>query len=299
MDDRRSTSDVRGRRFQAGDPLRGLACLGILTWHTVVSAVTLTPPAGVSPDWHTELGVLGRPTISIMMSVWLFFALSGYLIAGPFVRHIVLDSDRRPRLRAYARNRLLRIVPAFWLFLTLTVVLLGTRGNSVRQMVEFYGFAHVFDKGPFTERMVQAWTLDVEVAFYVCVPLLLLPASRLLRGRGTPLTRAGIIVAACAAVAVASLALGVRWPGGGQILPGSAWAFPPGVALAAIQPLLRPRIEGRRSGRMLAWGLLAVALAGFLSAAYVFEYRADTAENVCALVACGGLLGGALVYEWA
>jgi peptidoglycan/LPS O-acetylase OafA/YrhL len=286
------------RRFIAGDPLRALACLGILVWHVIVNAAALTPPDGVSAYLRAELGILGRPLYTLSISVWLFFALSGYLIAGPFVRAIVTGSTRPPSVLPYLRNRVLRIVPAFWAFLTLTIVIAGTEGDALPHLAAFYGFAHVYAMGPFTDRMVQAWTLDVEVVFYIAVPLLFLPLIRALRARWTPSVRAALTVAGCAGVAVASLSLGERYVTSWRCVPGSAWAFTPGIALAALEPVLRPRLEGRNITRQLGWGFLALAGVAFLTASYAVDFGSNIQENCASFVVVGALLAGPLLMQW-
>jgi peptidoglycan/LPS O-acetylase OafA/YrhL len=287
------------RRFIAGDPLRALACLGILLWHVIVNAAALTPPDGVSAYLRAELGILGRPLYTLSMSVWLFFALSGYLIAGPFVRAIVTGRARRPSVLPYLRNRLLRIVPAFWVFLTLTIVVAGTERDTLTHIAAFYGFAHVYAMGPFTDRMVQAWTLDVEAVFYIAVPLVFLPLIGLLRARWTPTVRAALIVGGCALVAVASLSMGERFVTSWRCVPGSAWAFMPGIALAALEPVLRPRLEGHPFTWKLGWGLLGLAVAAFLAASYAVDFGSDRQENCAAFVVIASLLAGPMLMQWA
>jgi acetyltransferase len=285
-------------RFIAGDPMRGIACLVVLFWHTAVASAGIVSPMGISPGMKSELGILGPPVVTLAISVWFFFVLSGYLISGPFVRAVVRGDGRKPRLRPYAINRLLRIVPGFWAILTLTILLVGTEGNSLKQMVEFYGFGHIYDQGPFTERMVQAWTLDVEVVFYALVPFILLPLATLLRGRWTPWARAGVILAGCAVVGAASIALGEAGPKSGSIVPGAMWAFTPGIALATIEPLVKPHLSGRAFGRWIAWALMATFALAFLYYTYRVNVFDAKLQNLVAAVACGAFLAGPLVLQW-
>ena len=287
-----------GGRFIAGDPMRGIACLVVLFWHSAVAAAGIVPPDGISPGLKGELGIAGPPVVTLAISVWFFFVLSGYLISGPFVRAVVRGDGRKPRLGAYARNRVLRIVPGFWAILALTILIVGTEGNSVRQMIEFFGFVHIYDQGPFTERMVQAWTLDVEVIFYAAVPLLLLPLADLLRGRGTPAMRASVILAGCAIVGAASIALAQSGPESGAIALGAAWAFMPGIALATVEPLVRPKLAGRSYGRWIAWSLVALAAAAFLVHTYVVGVFNVKLQNLVAAVACGAFLAAPLALQW-
>ena len=69
----------------------------------------------------------------------MFFALSGYLIARPFVFAFV-HGQRLPRIWSYARNRILRIVPAFWAVLTVLLLIYGTKGATAGEVVSVYGF---------------------------------------------------------------------------------------------------------------------------------------------------------------
>ena len=281
-------------RFIAGDPLRGLACFVIVFWHVAVSSAEIIG-GGVSPGFEAELGSFGGPVTAMWISVWFFFVLSGYLIAAPFVRAIVRGDGRKPSAARYARNRVLRILPGYYFWLLVTVVVVG--GATAGELLRFATFTHVYDQGPFTERFVQAWTLDVEVIFYALVPLLALPLAGLLRGRLTPWGRAGVILAALAVLAAVSMYQGVLGPASGDIVFGSAWAFVPGIALATVEPLVRPRLEGRRAGVTIAWVLMGVSVGAFLVHAYVT--MSPRMQLLVAAVACGALLAGPLVYQWA
>ena len=59
--------------------------------------------------------------------VWDFFAISGYLVGGPWVR-AALGLAPAPRVGRYAARRLRRIVPAFWVVLAAAARLLGRLG---------------------------------------------------------------------------------------------------------------------------------------------------------------------------
>lgn len=265
----------------------------ILFWHVAVSSAEIIG-GGVSPGFEAELGSFGGPVTAMWISVWFFFVLSGYLISGPFVRAIVRGDGRRPSAARYARNRVLRILPGYYLWLAVTVIVVG--GASASEILRFATFTHVYDQGPFTDRFVQAWTLDVEVVFYALVPLLALPLAGLLRGRLTPWGRAGLILAGLAAISAPSMYMGVLGPANGDILPGSAWAFAPGIALATVEPLIRDRFAGTRWGVGVAWGLIAVAVGAFLVHSYVA--MSPRMQLLVAATACGALLAGPLVLQW-
>jgi peptidoglycan/LPS O-acetylase OafA/YrhL len=289
----------KGNRFIAGDPLRGVVCLIIVIWHMIVASAQITGSGAPSPGLKSELGIAGPPVVTLSISVWFFFLLSGYLIAGPFVRAIVRGDGRRPPVGPYVRNRLLRIVPGYWFFLILTLVVVGTEGNTFLQTALFFVFGHVYDQGPFTERMVHAWTLDVEMVFYAAVPLLLVPAASLLRGRGTPWFRASLILGGLTIATVISLAMGVEGPRtGASVIPGSAWAFAPGVALATVEPLVRDRFAGARSGKTLTWVLVALGVGAFVVLTYWIGFDDRWLRNLLAGVSCTALVAAPLVWQW-
>ncbi|HEX4622819.1 MAG TPA: hypothetical protein VH231_00060 [Solirubrobacteraceae bacterium] len=78
---------MQGGRFGAGDGLRALAALAVVGFHAAVIASAAAPGHASGPVWavasHLDLGL------------YVFFALSGYLIARPFARSLV--PERRGR----------------------------------------------------------------------------------------------------------------------------------------------------------------------------------------------------------
>jgi peptidoglycan/LPS O-acetylase OafA/YrhL len=84
---------------------RGIAALAILAFH--VGQV----------DRGTWLQTL---TSRFWLGVPLFFVISGFLLFRPFAR-AAMSGKPRPSLGRYARARVLRIVPAYWLVLTVAI----------------------------------------------------------------------------------------------------------------------------------------------------------------------------------
>src|SRR5687767_15804809 len=54
--------------------------------------------------------------------IWLFFALSGYLIGAPFVRALQ-SGEPLPGAKRYATRRAARILPAYWIALATLLIL--------------------------------------------------------------------------------------------------------------------------------------------------------------------------------
>ena len=94
------TAASRNSRDASLDAVRGLSAVAIATLHTV------GVPGGGLGGFAAELyGVLLETGLAV------FFVLSGYLIAAPFLRAL-LDGEPMPSLRSYAARRFARIVPA-------------------------------------------------------------------------------------------------------------------------------------------------------------------------------------------
>lgn len=135
--------------------LRGLAAVSVVVWHMVGYAGTL-PPALNTP---------GRT------AVWLFFGISGYVVAHGFVhrRYRLRGAD----LRGYALNRILRIYPLF-LLLSLLAFVTGWLQSGEPPIgwrdVPAQLFAVQFDHAYLLSGVF--WTLGIEIQFYLLAPVL-------------------------------------------------------------------------------------------------------------------------------
>src|SRR4051794_41473823 len=89
------------RRNHGLDGLRGLAALGVLTLHVWMFTVQ---------GAHRRQELVSLFTGELRLGVVLFFVLSGYLLAGPWVAS-ALEDRPTPRLRRFAGKRAGRSVP--------------------------------------------------------------------------------------------------------------------------------------------------------------------------------------------
>jgi len=295
-------SNVRGMggQFIAGDPLRALAALWIVSYHVVANALTRTTDRTVGMDFDVSLGEIGHVIARARFSVWLFFALSGYLLGRPFI-HALITGRRMPRLKPYLRNRALRILPVFWIVVAVTLLLRGRRGSEWSEVLAVPLFGQVYDVSAFSNAIPQAWTLDNEILFYGIVPLVALLAARLAGGRGSHDARALGVLGFLLATAGLSLAwrivhaddpLAVNY-----FLPGVWFSFTAGMAVAAAEPLLRDRVRSERAGRIGAAAAMAVALACLV--AYVYnESPSVVPPTLYSWLGCFGLLLSPLMLQW-
>jgi peptidoglycan/LPS O-acetylase OafA/YrhL len=77
-----------------------------------------------------------------------------------------------PSALAFGWRRFLRIMPAYWVALTLISLWLGiSYVFSVHGLWTYYGLLQVYQPGWAVGGLPQAWTLCVEVVFYAALPL--------------------------------------------------------------------------------------------------------------------------------
>jgi peptidoglycan/LPS O-acetylase OafA/YrhL len=145
-------------RFPLFDGLRAIAALSVVVNHVA------NRPNGVTTGW------IGDFASQMNAGVTIFFLISGFLLYRPFVeaRH---SGRRSPRIRDFARRRILRIVPAYWLALTIATLWLGLMGPFGDRWWLYYGFGQTYDPQTAFAGLSVAWSLSTEMTFYVLLPL--------------------------------------------------------------------------------------------------------------------------------
>ncbi|KQY59085.1 hypothetical protein ASD11_05645 [Aeromicrobium sp. Root495] len=193
VDDPIPGTATRQDRFPAVDSLRAVGALAVVLTH--VAFQTGQYPRGLVGALFSRLDV----------GVALFFVVSGFLLSIGFLRPLV-EGRPTPGLGAYALKRVLRIWPVF--VVTLVVVHLTiARDPGLGSWVRSLTMTTLYTPDYFTDGLTQMWSLETEVAFYVVLPLLLLPVARLARRRvlrGTLALSAALVVVTIVWVAVAS-----------------------------------------------------------------------------------------------
>lgn len=277
-------------RYPGLDALRAVAAFGVLASHAgYVSGAS-------QQAWYGSLLAQGISGVTV------FFVLSGFLLYRPFLA-ADLDGLRAVHLRDYLRRRLLRIVPAYWLALTIAGVWLDLRGVFGHDFWRYYLFAQVYDAHTLVGGLAAAWTLSVEVSFYAWLPLHAAVLGRLGAGRSRA-ARIRLELAVLALLGGTSLVLrGISLASGGSTLEvtlaGTFLWFAVGMALAVVS------VEGEtwRLVRAVArrpvacW---AVAAATLVVLAVVLHTPADrpiaySARQWMAQHVLTALLAGALV----
>src|SRR3954467_15834245 len=141
--------ELRSSRIES---LRAVAALGVLVGHVLV----------ISPGLHPAY--LNRAVEGGGFGVYLFFALSGYLLFWPFARRDYGDGDAI-NLRRYAFNRAVRILPLYY-FVLVVLLLLREDGGTLKQWLAFTRFSENFSTSTFGTVDGVMWSLVVELHFY-------------------------------------------------------------------------------------------------------------------------------------
>ena len=102
----------------------------------------------------------------------LFFVLSGFLLARPFVA-ARLHGTPAPRWSAFMVRRARRVLPAYWVQLAILVAVAGLAAFSARDLLMHATLTfNIVDNGSPINPVY--WTLPVEWDFYLVLPLLAL-----------------------------------------------------------------------------------------------------------------------------
>jgi peptidoglycan/LPS O-acetylase OafA/YrhL len=267
----------RGRPplLPAVDGLRGLAALAIVVYHSWMYAAD--PEVGGQ--------VLSRVVPHLSAGIVLFFTLSGVLLYRPFAAHLL---GRGPAVewREYGVNRLLRLLPAYWLALLFAAVVFpaalfpgfldGSR-DAVGRLADRPGLLAVnalllqnFHPSSFLTGIGPTWTLSIELSFYAALPIAAGVTAWLFRGASgswrvvaacTPPAAFFLLGAAVKAVTTVGPLPGAWERTWGSVLArsfaGNADLFAFGMLVAVIWHLQGDRI-GRARWRPWALGAAAI-----------------------------------------
>ncbi|MCB0948842.1 MAG: acyltransferase [Mycobacterium sp.] len=195
-------------------------------------------------------GYVGLVYSRMEIGVPIFFVLSGFLLFAPWVK-ATASAAPSPSVRRYAWHRVRRIMPAYIVTVVAAYLLYHFRtagpnpGHTWEGLFRnltltqiytdsyLYSFLH--------QGLTQMWSLAVEVAFYVALPVL---AYLLLVGLCRRRWRPWLLFAGLAGLALVSPAWLILvhttdfLPDGGRLwLPGYLAWFVGGMVLAALQPL--------------------------------------------------------------
>lgn len=202
------------------DGLRAFASLLVVAFHlNTVSGVSFGPLDPIVRGGNS--------------GVYLFFALSGYLLYKPFVRG-------RVHLGDFGLKRAGRILPGYFVALAGLAVLTGSR-LPIEHPLPFLTISSSYDI-PLRAFLGNAWTLSAEILFYLTLPLI----ARVAAGREVRVL-AGLSLGSMVLATVHRLGLSDAnaWMIGTYPLVFNA--FVPGMLLAVLE-VRRPATFARLAG---------------------------------------------------
>ncbi|MCM3923160.1 acyltransferase [Frankia sp. AiPs1] len=284
---------------------RGIAALGVVVFHAYQFCREGAggDSAGSSPDGYAYAGTpLGRLLLNLDGLVSLFLLLSGFLLYAPAARAVLAG---RPvgSPRVFLLRRAVRILPLYW-FATLLV---WTYRNpdlpgDWRDLAEHLTFTQVFDSRRIFYTIGPAWSLSVEIFFYVAVALILLALRGRLPARSRSAVRVLVIATPPAVMLVGSLAYH-WWALELAHQPSDRWAiwfnplakaemFAMGMFLAIAHARWGDRPV--RAVWLIPVRLVALAILAYGCAIRTEDARTSTEFNLLAMVAFTLLLGSSL-----
>lgn len=216
---------VAGNRYPALDGLRAVAVLAVVATHIGFQT------------GQTFRGTVGAVLARGDIGVTVFFVLSGFLLYLSHAR-AHLSGGPSPRVLPYLRNRALRVLPAYWLVLAVVLPTLDRSLAHPGQVVLQVLLLQVYALGNLLGGLTQVWSLAVEVAFYLALPLL---ARLALLGR--PRTTGRQL-------------RGEAWLLGGLLLTTLGW-----TVLVRATSLVDQRVTGLWLPQYLDWFALGMGLA--------------------------------------
>lgn len=159
--------------FPVLDTLRAVGALAVFTTHATFQG-----------GEYLRNGVVGTMFARLDIGVAIFFVLSGFLLARPYLASAAAQIDA-PGTRRYYAKRFWRIIPLYAVTVVVAMLVISENaGTSVRQWVATLTLTNSLVDKRLPQGLTQMWSLSAEVAFYVVLPILMWLALR--RGRFAP-----------------------------------------------------------------------------------------------------------------
>ena len=240
-----ATDNPAKRHFTALDGIRAFAALSVVVHHCS-GAIHFghTDTTSQGNTWARMFDNLGNFGVAV------FFVLSGFLLFREFVGQLLFDRPHK-RLPLYFARRFLRIYPAYWLALLGFLIVAGVKNVKGGSFGNLLLIERYLNGNDLSVGLGVAWTLAVEVAFYIFLPFFSGALWLVCRQMGSLRARLAVVLASLVAISMVSYWwLGVASPSGfgalqfRQMLPGFFLWFALGMSMAVA-------VEWRASGRSL------------------------------------------------
>ena len=159
MSETAGMASTREARYGALDGARALAAFAVIGTHVGFNSGRTQLP-----------GIFGPVLARLDIGVTVFFLLSGFLLYRPFALRSV-GSGRQPSVPRYLWRRALRIFPALWIFVLVTLTWITTYSVHPTDYLHYVLLTQTYDHHDYDPNLTHLWTLSVEVSFYLVIPL--------------------------------------------------------------------------------------------------------------------------------
>jgi len=160
----RRSDTAGGGRIVGADGLRAIACLWVFVTH-----VDYFHGGELLAGWPVAHRLVQRGDHGVAM----FFVLSGFLLSQPFWKAHE-RGDGLPDLRRYVLRRLARIVPAYWLCITILAVLNHAWSGpwNCARLALMYSFTNTLVRATYLPEFdIPLWSISIEMLFYMMLPI--------------------------------------------------------------------------------------------------------------------------------
>jgi len=175
-----SRTTASGHFIPEVDGLRFIAIAAVVLHHVTASYLQNTERLGrvdLPAQWWDVFPKSAAIAVGYAghFGVHLFFVISGFILALPFATRY-RQGNPRPNLRAYYLRRLVRLEPPYVLNIILSMLLIACVNPDWRALGQhfwaslFYLSGTAFGHASWINGV--AWSLEVEVQFYLVLPLL-------------------------------------------------------------------------------------------------------------------------------
>jgi peptidoglycan/LPS O-acetylase OafA/YrhL len=184
-----------GKFIKEVDGLRFVAIFPVVLYH-LTERFERYVPAGAAGNVRNnpthimyQLGFLGdfrlsddhvNPTSDIVnmgfIGVYIFFVISGFILAVPFAAH-KLKGSRPVKLLDYYWRRVTRLEPTYIIWCSILFVLFvfvkhTTFGSYLLEYLATITYTHTFFYNQWSPINPVTWTLEIEIQFYILAPFL-------------------------------------------------------------------------------------------------------------------------------
>lgn len=175
------------RRFVFIDSLRGIAATGVMLCHLI--GAELRP--GLDRIFHPMVFTVSG---NFNLAVFIFFAISGYVIAHSISPYTVNSAF----CRSFVVRRIIRLDPPYWASIAMVIIGNAAAGIFFSRSMELPSATRLLSHAVYLQRVMDYghlsgpyWTLCLEVQFYL---FYLLIASFLQRAGRAPPLLVGLLV---------------------------------------------------------------------------------------------------------